>query len=168
MQQKRHLWLIRHADAANLSRSGRDFDRPLSATGEAQARAMGQWLATQPERPEWLVHSDAARTTRTAELIGDSFGDPAPVRFAEHRLYNPTFETLLSVVQETASDCKRLAIISHNPTITEAALMLAGNGRVAAMVPCAVVWLSFDGQWQDLRPGITELQTMQTPAGLKP
>jgi phosphohistidine phosphatase len=167
MQQRRHLWLIRHAEAAPYSPSGRDFDRPLTTGGEAQARAMGLWLAAQPERPDWLVHSNAARTSRTAELLAEPLGIEHALRFAEPRLYNPTLETVLDVVQETAGDCTRLAIVCHNPAITEVALLLAGNRRVAAMVPCAVVWLSFDGQWQEVAPGTTTLQTMQTPAGLK-
>ena len=67
MQQRwpERLWVVRHgesagnvardaAHAAGLSRieiGSRDVDVPLSALGERQSFALGQWFASQPENP---------------------------------------------------------------------------------------------------------------------
>ena len=79
------LWLVRHGEsAANVARHAalaaqspevdlaiRDADVPLSARGEAQARALGRWLAGRPEaeRPTVVLSSPYARARRTAELL---------------------------------------------------------------------------------------------------
>ena len=78
------LWLVRHgesmgnlADAqAHEQGSGRleldvrDPDVPLSDTGEAQADALGAWLAALPDdqRPTAVLSSPFARAPSTAEL----------------------------------------------------------------------------------------------------
>jgi broad specificity phosphatase PhoE len=62
----------------------RDPDVPLSARGEAQAAALGAWLAGLPEqeRPTLVMASPFLRTRRTAEIALAAVGSP-PVRFDE-------------------------------------------------------------------------------------
>jgi broad specificity phosphatase PhoE len=58
----------------------RDVDVPLSARGEEQARALGQWFASMPlaERPTVLLTSPYARARRTSELIVEAGGTDEP------------------------------------------------------------------------------------------
>jgi broad specificity phosphatase PhoE len=67
------LWLVRHgqsagnvardeahaAKAARIALAARDADVPLSPLGEEQSRALGLWLAGQPddERPDVVLVS---------------------------------------------------------------------------------------------------------------
>ncbi|QQP93426.1 histidine phosphatase family protein (plasmid) [Skermanella sp. TT6] len=87
MQQRwpSNLRIVRHgessgnvareaADAAGLGRidiAERDVDVPLSARGEEQAQALGEWLARMPaeERPDVVLTSPYVRARRTAEIV---------------------------------------------------------------------------------------------------
>lgn len=78
------LWLVRHGESAgNVARdlaeaSGqpmidiaeRDADVPLSARGERQARALGEWFAAQPagEQPTLVLASPYVRAKQTARI----------------------------------------------------------------------------------------------------
>ena len=93
------LWLVRHgesmgnlADAqAHQSGSGRleldvrDPDVPLSPAGEAQAEALGAWLAGLPadQRPTTVLSSPFARAAGTAERAVAGSGLDLTIRFDE-------------------------------------------------------------------------------------
>jgi probable phosphoglycerate mutase len=93
------LWLVRHgesmgnlADAqAHEQGSGRleldvrDPDVPLSPTGEAQADALGAWLAALPadQRPTTVLSSPFARAAGTAERAVAAGGLELTIRFDE-------------------------------------------------------------------------------------
>jgi broad specificity phosphatase PhoE len=56
----------------------RDMDVPLSAQGESQARALGEWLGRQPddERPTHTLSSPYVRAQTTARLVLEASGCP--------------------------------------------------------------------------------------------
>jgi len=84
------LWIIRHGESAGnvalrealtaglpvIDLSTRDMDVPLSARGEEQARALGQWFRQLPasERPTVMLTSPYHRARRTAELLMEAAG----------------------------------------------------------------------------------------------
>ncbi|MBW8770026.1 MAG: histidine phosphatase family protein, partial [Gemmatimonadetes bacterium] len=90
------LWIVRHGESAgNVARDAayasglavidiaeRDVDVPLSALGERQARALGDWFAArrQEERPSAVLTSTYLRARQTAQSIRDAGGvaDDAP------------------------------------------------------------------------------------------
>jgi 2,3-bisphosphoglycerate-dependent phosphoglycerate mutase len=92
MQQRwpDRLWVVRHgesagnvardaAHAAGLSRieiGARDVDVPLSALGERQSFALGQWFASLPEnaRPDVVMTSPYLRAQSTGNLIRKAGG----------------------------------------------------------------------------------------------
>jgi probable phosphoglycerate mutase len=90
----RAIWLVRHGESeGNVAREAahrdrlheiglgtRDADVPLSARGEDQARAFGQWLAAQPEdrRPTVVLASPYVRAVRTAEIALKAAGHAVP------------------------------------------------------------------------------------------
>ena len=77
------LWLVRHGQSeGNVIRDAalhdgllearmpaRDADVELTQLGRAQARALGEWLGDQPNRPEAALASPFARTVQTAEQV---------------------------------------------------------------------------------------------------
>jgi 2,3-bisphosphoglycerate-dependent phosphoglycerate mutase len=84
------LWIIRHGESAGnvalrealaaglpvIDLSTRDMDVPLSARGEEQARALGQWFRRLPltDRPTVILSSPYLRARRTAELLVEAAG----------------------------------------------------------------------------------------------
>lgn len=84
------LWIVRHGESAgNVARDAahaagaeriaieiRDVDVPLSAQGEEQARALGEWFAgaAEADRPDVLLVSPYARARETAQLFREAGG----------------------------------------------------------------------------------------------
>ncbi len=84
------LWIVRHGESAgNVARDEahargadrieltmRDVDIALSARGEEQARALGDWFAAgdAQDRPDVLLASPYARARATAQLFRDQGG----------------------------------------------------------------------------------------------
>lgn len=82
------LWIVRHGESAgNVARddahsrgahridlASRDVDIELSAQGERQATALGEWFAREGERPEILLASPYLRAAHTARLFRDAGG----------------------------------------------------------------------------------------------
>lgn len=84
------LWVVRHGQSAgNVARDaahdaaldrialeGRDVDVPLSALGEDQARALGQWFASggMGELPDVILSSPYRRAVQTARLFRQEGG----------------------------------------------------------------------------------------------
>src|SRR5258705_6418667 len=84
------LWVVRHGESAgNVARDAayasglavieiaeRDVDVPLSALGERQSRALGDWFGAQAEkdRPTAVLTSTYLRARQTVESIRDAGG----------------------------------------------------------------------------------------------
>ena len=93
------LWLVRHGESIGnvaASQAGvtgadviqvglRDADVTLTPTGQAQAAALGDWLAGLPEEasPQTVWSSPYVRAVQTAEIAVDRGGRPLPVRIDE-------------------------------------------------------------------------------------
>ena len=84
----RRLFLIRHAKAEpSVGRD--DYDRSLTDRGRADARRIAAALAARRMLPELLVHSGAARTKETAEILAAA--SPRRVELMEEAgLYDAT------------------------------------------------------------------------------
>lgn len=103
------LWVVRHGESAgNVARdaaeaggherldlSHRDVDVPLSELGERQARALGRWIAEQPEdeRPTVLWTSPYVRARETAALALEAAGLDLPA-VVDERLREREFGVL--------------------------------------------------------------------------
>ncbi len=113
------LWIIRHGRAEPNSDSGLDADRALDPQGRRQAEWLGSVMTNPALRPTAIVASPAVRTWTTAKAIGSAI-DIAPVECprlsCEHQLSHA-----VEVIAELlgATDPPRLAVVGHNPTVSE-------------------------------------------------
>ncbi len=129
----KHLILIRHADAKHGHPGLRDFDRPLSKTGQREAHATGKALLKHLPLPERIVCSDAVRTADTARLIADVIGLGESVIHSEHALYGGAFTALLYTIAALPDAHSCVAIVGHNPSISELTGILSGDGKLVMM-----------------------------------
>ena len=102
-----------------------DFDRPLNKRGFSEAEAIAKTLLEQALMPDLMLASTARRTQQTAEIIG-----------AKNRLLPAAHESARSICiwrgpMTSSRWCaprgpkvQHLAIVGHNPGISELAKLL--------------------------------------------
>ncbi|NII10604.1 histidine phosphatase family protein [Oleiagrimonas sp. C23AA] len=154
------LILLRHAEAMSSTPDGSDLARPLSARGDAEARAAGQWLAEHQARPDHILCSPARRTMSTASQVIGLLGEP-PVHY-EPDIYEATPGQLITLLDGYAQH-RSVMLIGHNPGLERlVALLVEGRSQAyRGMPPAAVAWISLDGD--ALEPGAGRLHAFWSP-----
>jgi phosphohistidine phosphatase len=66
---ERRIYIVRHAIAEDLSASGRDEDRALTAEGRKKMKRAARGLATIGVAPKRLLASPLVRAQQTAEIV---------------------------------------------------------------------------------------------------
>jgi len=139
----RNLLLIRHAKSDWGHPSLSDFDRPLNGRGKSDAPIMGDRLAASGIRIDRLVSSPAVRAKTTAEAIAQSIGFPAHDISWMTGLYLASPLDILDIVHTCPNHVRTLAIVSHNPGISELANQLCDTS-VGNIPTCGIVHLAAD------------------------
>lgn len=113
----KHLYLLRHAQKAQNSE---DADTPLSAKGEDQAKALGDWVRQQGITFDHILCSPALRTRQTFELLNMK---ETAIEF-EDMLYNSMMSNgqdlisnLSETIEKTTNNINDLLIIAHMPNL---------------------------------------------------
>jgi phosphohistidine phosphatase len=166
--QPRRLVLVRHVQAADAPV---DADRPLTERGRRRARAIGSWLERAGWVPDHVLVSPARRAVQTWELAGASLApDLQPT--VDGRVYENTVEAVLEAIRETPEDVQSLAVVGHNPSIGELAMVLddgqgspTAQGSLHAGFPTgAVALFTVAAPFADIVPGAATLSDFAVPA----
>lgn len=157
----RELLLLRHAEAMQAGPDGRDIERPLSMHGEAQARAVGTWLAERGAEPDAVLCSSARRAQMTADIVCMSLtGCRAQFLPAA---YQATPGELLLVFENHAPDARQILLVGHNPGLEQLLALLTEGRSVDArgMPPAALAWIDFADD--ALEPAHGRLRALWSP-----
>lgn len=142
--------LVRHAEAVPTTRGRADHARSLTAAGAADALALSQWLTVDREvRLSHVLTSTAARATTTAEYVAIGAGIPAGEIARELRLYNSDFGTFLDLLAGRDDDVSGLAVVGHNPTISQVATWLTAEPIELSTGGAVQVELQLE-RWSDI------------------
>lgn len=148
----KHLWLIRHATAIQGDFSLADFDRTLESSGIQEAKKTGEFILKNGMVPELIVCSASKRTIETAKLIALSFKKNLPI-IETLELYNSGFQTIQKIIQGIDSNIQTLALVGHNPGISQLATALSFMGPFQ-MAPSSAICLEFLVEdWKDIKAG---------------
>lgn len=157
---KKTLYLMRHATASMDADS--DFERPLTATGERDARHLGRWLNDHHPEPDQIVASPALRAKTTANALMEELHQQHTIHF-EEELYEASVRTFLAVVNGLSDNNECVLVVAHNPAITYLADYLTTEG-LDGMAPGAMVGLSFRvDSWQEISQQAGEILFIMTP-----
>ncbi len=133
------LWILRHARAENVSRSGLDRDRALSATGRAACGHLQRWLAATPlELPGRILVSPAARTLETARLVFKSLAVADIERVEE--LWLAGTADLIELINSSGEN-DGLMLIGHCPGLEDLIQWMGGQVPVPGLKPGTLVVL---------------------------
>ncbi|MEO7256277.1 MAG: histidine phosphatase family protein, partial [Sphingomicrobium sp.] len=119
------LFVLRHAAATGPLSAPSDFDRPLSARGQAQAADLGRTIRARDLEFGAIIASPARRVVDSVAGLGEVRAASAPA--FDPRLYLASSATLLEVIRDTADGVDQLLVVGHNPGIPELLLDLAAD-----------------------------------------
>lgn len=145
------LLLLRHAEARPATLDGDDFQRPLTASGCAAARAAAARLSSLRWRPQRLLYSSALRTRETARLIAEELKLDAPALLEVPELYLATAPGLLAALRAHHGSLQRLMIVGHNPALSNWGGQLAARHRGESLATAGYWLIDFAAHaWQQL------------------
>lgn len=146
----KQLILIRHAKSSWDDLSARDFDRDLNDRGQYDAQEMGQRLAKRGFQPDAFVISSSQRTRSTAYLMADQLAFPHADIELKDELYLASPSTMLREIRQTPDHVQRLALLAHNPGITELTNRLART-YINNIPTCGLAILEMDvSSWREV------------------
>lgn|GEM_PF-213545 len=172
---QKSLWLIRHAKSAEPCAGERDFDRELSATGLADVKRLTDWLK-QPKQQQseplsarqqpcdWVWSSTAVRAHNTAASFAKHWQCPL---LEEDTLYLAGQETIIHCLQTTPETMRHIALVGHNPGITECANYLAGTEAYENIPTLGMVHYLVTSEWVDLNPEQCQMSLFLTPKSVR-
>ncbi|MEO5323747.1 histidine phosphatase family protein [Mesorhizobium sp. CC13] len=165
-----NLYLLRHAKAGWAAPGVRDFDRPLDATGIADAAATGVAMRACGYVPELTLCSNARRARETLEGIA-SHADTGRVIFTDE-LYVSDAAGYLDRIREHGR-YETLLVIGHNPMMEDLAMAVSGTGDEAALhtlhtgfPTSGLAVIRFPGSLSEAQLGRGHLEAFLTPADL--
>jgi phosphohistidine phosphatase len=110
------IYVMRHGPAEDQARSGRDFDRKLTASGRARTELVARELEKQDEQPKRIVSSPLVRTLETAEVVIQALRlDIAPEARQE---LAPGGDALTLVRELAAEGARRVMLVGHEPDVS--------------------------------------------------
>ena len=136
------ILFVRHAAAADREEfSGPDMQRPLTPKGEKVARAAFKKLAESYDPPECIFSSTAVRALATAEILSRCFGD-VPVVTTNILRPGADYGGLLGLLSADAAPFQSIAVVGHEPDLSEMVGQMLGAGKLRIEVKkaaCIVV-----------------------------
>jgi phosphohistidine phosphatase len=162
------LYLLRHAKAGWALPGVRDFDRPLDASGLADAETMGAAMRARNYIPDLTLCSNAKRARQTLEgLAGHT--DTGRVLFLD-TLYSDDAAGYLNLIRGNGG-AGSLLVIGHNPMTEDLAIALSGDGDEAArgmlnhgFPASGLAVVRFHGSLANAAQGTGYLEAFLTPA----
>jgi phosphohistidine phosphatase len=121
-----NLYLVRHA-IAEPGGAGEDSLRELTAEGIERLRAAAAGLRRLEIQVERVLSSPYPRAWRTAEVLGEELGWPAPERL-DALAGSASAGACLASLRRRPEES--LALVGHEPNLSElASLLLTGDER---------------------------------------
>lgn len=119
------LILVRHGKAEPHGHPAGDGERALVDKGWRQARKAGEWLKATGFLPRLVLTSPLTRARETAEAMCEAAGIPGPVvqGWLACGMDPESALTELAVF----SDFQRIALVGHEPDLSELAAWLLGS-----------------------------------------
>jgi phosphohistidine phosphatase len=162
-----YLYLVRHAVAhkRDAERWPDDSKRPLTPDGEEEFLEAARGLGRIVPEVGLLLSSPYERAWRTAEILTEQSGWPAPERFPALEPEVPPEKAVLAL--ETYADNHSIALVGHRPCLHElAAYLLTGDvgGADMKIKKGGVVCIEFD---ETPEAGAGTLRWLFTPRVLR-
>jgi phosphohistidine phosphatase len=162
------LIVIRHAKAVAHDAAPTDYERALAPRGHRDAQQMALHVAESGPRPDVLLVSTSMRTTETAAYFIEAWKLTEEQITREQRVYNASLRMLTSLLPALPESASCVAIVGHNPGVSELVEYLA-SGHTGSMPTSAVavVDLLHAETWDEVAAGTGRVRGAYTPARIE-
>ena len=113
------LFIIRHAKSDWGGFGESDFQRGLNSRGKKDAAHLSKKLFSAKRIPELIVSSTALRAKLTAEIFSEGFKMPKEKILFFDQLYHAPAEIIYHIIAGLPEDINHVAVVCHNPGITD-------------------------------------------------
>ena len=152
------IHLIRHAETNIKNYKSTDYLRCLNDSGLLEANLIAKKLSELDCNPDYILCSSAKRTTETALIIAKKLKfDEKQIIFDQY-LYNATVKQLIEAINNIPNTFNNLALISHNPAISETSNYLTDD-FIDHLPTCGVVKIELNvDNWKHIIQGIGNIE----------
>ena len=161
--------MLRHASAKNDKfTQENDHEKPLDSIGERESINLSNWLKNIYLDLDLIISSDAKRATQTSELVFKPLGKTFEKNSS---FYLCTYEEILQTIRKLNDKINSVAIVGHEPSISDALRALVGSSRPdlekilnTAYQPCTMTFVYFNvNNWNSLNEKDGILEEYLTP-----
>jgi phosphohistidine phosphatase len=159
----KHLFLYRHAEAAQSHSSDGDRDRELTSKGISQANQIGTYLLANHFHVKNIFSSPALRAHQTAAITAEAMKFDTAEIVLEEELYDATTRVFFGFIGKLDSVLTSVMCVGHNPTITYLAEYFTKES-IGDIVPAGLVVIKFDvASWSEVSQGNGQLVKYLSP-----
>ena len=119
----RLLYLIRHEDAESEGLHTPDPHRALTSKGRIRLRKTAEMLKSHVDHLHLVYTSPLVRAVQTAEILAGAFHFDGPI-WARAAIAEPSLERILQLVDDTVASFRSIALIGHEPMLSDLAAHL--------------------------------------------
>ena len=149
----KRLLLFRHAKATHDT-DYKDFDRPLKKSGIKDSESMAERLKTKAYIPQIIFSSPSLRTKTTADIFAEQLS-VSKIQ-TDTAIYEASDAALLNIINEFPDQYYFIALVGHNPAISQMLYHL--TGQIKDVPPCAIAVMDFEfNEWKLISGGTGKL-----------
>jgi phosphohistidine phosphatase len=157
------LVLIRHAKSSWEDEKLADFERPLNKRGKKDAPFMGDIIKETVGKPQLIISSPAKRAFSTAKKIAKSLNYSKSEIKTDLKIYHAEDTELIRIIKKISDKYDFVALVGHNPSITEVANIL-GDSQIINVPTAGVVVMEFDlNLWEEIKIKSGKVITFEYP-----
>ena len=144
------LYLIRHGKASLEHEDVPDHRRPLLKKGEERSALVADFFKKNNCQCELLLSSHAVRAVETAKIVARGFNYLPEKIVVDPRFYHADVSKYFEILFEIDDSVSQLAIVAHNPYITEFANCFLEE-KISGMPTSTVVCVEIDTEhWNEI------------------
>ena len=158
------LYLYRHAKSSWKDMHLPDFDRPLNKRGKRDLPVMGERLARQNISFDLILSSPSLRTTQTISQLVQYIDYAFKEIVWDDRLYLSGAYEVEEMIGALDDNYRSVAIVFHNPAITELGNRLQNEVQIMNVPTCGMVSVALDtDRWKHVFDNPGKLNFFLTP-----
>jgi phosphohistidine phosphatase len=159
----KHLFLYRHAEAAQSHAKDGDRERELTSKGIMQSNQMGAYLLANHYNIKSIFSSPALRAHQTAAITAEAMKISTSEIILDEELYNATTRMFFGFIGKLDGMLNTVMCVGHNPTLTYLAEYFTKEA-IGDMMPAGIAIIKFDiNSWSEVSQGNGQLVKYVTP-----